>query len=628
MGHRGLAGKTVTAISAGQEHTCAVAAGAAYCWGYNGSGRLGNNSTANSTVPVAVGTGGPLADTTVATIAAGGSHTAVLAAVTPQAPTAVAGQRADRAVTLSWTPPTDDGGATITGYTATAAPGGQTCTTSTTSCTVEGLTNGQPYTFIVVATNAVGDSPASGPSDSVTPRTTPNAPNAVTGAPGDKQVTVSWTPPTDDGGATITGYTATAAPGGQTCTTSTTSCTVEGLTNGQPYTFIVVATNAVGDSPASLPSDPVTPRTTPNAPNAVTGAPGDKQVTVSWTPPTDNGGSSVTQYQVTAAPGGQTCTTSTTSCTVEGLTNGQPYTFTVVATNAVGDSPASGPADPVTPRSTAGAPSAVSGTPGDKQVKVSWTAPGDNGGSSVTQYQVTASTNGATCTTGGTSCTVEGLANGQPYTFTVVATNDAGDSPASDPSDPVTPRTVPSAPIGVTAGPRGPGEATVGWLAPSSDGGATITGYTATASPGGATCTTSGTSCTISGLNPGGTYTFYVVATNIAGDGPASQPAPPVGMSKLTQTATVKVAKKIKPDGRTVLLKKAVTTNADQMLRAKVTVGPKGKGYAKVTITKKGKVIITTTGKRNLKVTLRLTAAATAQYNAYSSTSRWKVKKA
>ena len=50
-----LAGKTLTQITAGDGFTCALdSTGAAYCWGYNNSGQLGNNSTTNSPVPVAV----------------------------------------------------------------------------------------------------------------------------------------------------------------------------------------------------------------------------------------------------------------------------------------------------------------------------------------------------------------------------------------------------------------------------------------------------------------------------------------------------------------------------------------------------------------------------------------------
>ena len=49
-----LAGKTITAIDSGDAHACAVADGKVYCWGWNAYGQLGNNSTTGSSVPVAV----------------------------------------------------------------------------------------------------------------------------------------------------------------------------------------------------------------------------------------------------------------------------------------------------------------------------------------------------------------------------------------------------------------------------------------------------------------------------------------------------------------------------------------------------------------------------------------------
>ena len=44
----------VDQIEAGMTHTCAVASGAAYCWGQNSEGRLGNNTITASNVPVTV----------------------------------------------------------------------------------------------------------------------------------------------------------------------------------------------------------------------------------------------------------------------------------------------------------------------------------------------------------------------------------------------------------------------------------------------------------------------------------------------------------------------------------------------------------------------------------------------
>ena len=70
------AGRALTHISAGQNHTCAVdSGGAAYCWGYNESGRLGDGTTTNRTTPVAVNTSGALSGKTLNRISAGANHT-------------------------------------------------------------------------------------------------------------------------------------------------------------------------------------------------------------------------------------------------------------------------------------------------------------------------------------------------------------------------------------------------------------------------------------------------------------------------------------------------------------------------------------------------------------------------
>lgn len=57
--------------------------------------------------------------------------------------------------------------------------------------------------------------------------------------------------------------------------------------------------------------------------------------TVSWQPPTDPGSAAVTSYRVVATPGGGTCFTTTTSCTVDGLEPGTSYTFAVTARNPI-----------------------------------------------------------------------------------------------------------------------------------------------------------------------------------------------------------------------------------------------------------------------------------------------------
>jgi hypothetical protein len=242
---------------------------------------------------------------------------------------------------VSWTAPAPNGAPAPTSYTATSSPGGLTCTVAApaTSCVVEGLSNGTPYTFTVVATNSVGDGPASSPSNSVTPSSLlPGRPTDVVGTPGEGAASVTWQAPADHGGSAITNYTVTIQPGGTTCTTLAMNCVFMDLTNGVAYTFTAVATNDDGDSVPSEPSAPVTPRTHPDPPVNVVALGLDGAARVSWDAGPD-GGSPVTAYDVVSNPGGHTChTAGARVCTVSGLTNRTWYTFTVTATNVAGTS--------------------------------------------------------------------------------------------------------------------------------------------------------------------------------------------------------------------------------------------------------------------------------------------------
>ena len=72
-----LGGKTIVSVTAGSNHTCAIASdGFAYCWGLNTNGQLGNNSTTTTNIPVAVlRSSGSLSNVTVKSLSAGGSQT-------------------------------------------------------------------------------------------------------------------------------------------------------------------------------------------------------------------------------------------------------------------------------------------------------------------------------------------------------------------------------------------------------------------------------------------------------------------------------------------------------------------------------------------------------------------------
>lgn len=74
-----LAGRTITAMVTGSGHTCVIASSQLYCWGYNGSGQLGDGTTTNRTTPVAVNTAGVLAGKTITAVTTGSNHTCAIA---------------------------------------------------------------------------------------------------------------------------------------------------------------------------------------------------------------------------------------------------------------------------------------------------------------------------------------------------------------------------------------------------------------------------------------------------------------------------------------------------------------------------------------------------------------------
>ncbi|NYD41099.1 Ig-like domain repeat protein [Nocardioides panaciterrulae] len=94
----------------------------------------------------------------------------------------------------------------------------------------------------------------------------------------------------------------------------------------------------------------------PEAPTSVTAAPGAGQARVSFSAPAADGGSPVTGYTVTAvdlttpAEGGQVAHGTSSPITVDGLTDGDLYVFTVTAENAAGSSAPSQDSPAVTPR--------------------------------------------------------------------------------------------------------------------------------------------------------------------------------------------------------------------------------------------------------------------------------------
>jgi hypothetical protein len=115
-------------------------------------------------------------------------------------------------------------------------------------------------TVDIIVTTAVGPS-SKGAADRFTYASAPGPPTHVTAGAGDALAVVSWMPPDSNGGSPITSYTVTSSPDAIQARVdgNTTTATVTGLTNGVSYTFTATASNVLGNSPASAPSNAVTP---------------------------------------------------------------------------------------------------------------------------------------------------------------------------------------------------------------------------------------------------------------------------------------------------------------------------------------------------------------------------------
>ena len=505
---------------------------------------------------------------------------------------------------LSWTAPADDGGSEITGYVISWRAGRQSTKTAeldngeATSYTITGLRNSSVYSVSVRAKNAAGAGdaasvPTGSNNFSVTPvPTAPTTPRDLTVTTGNQTLTLSWEEPADDGGTTFTGYTienrcgtvsrfspVNGSPQPHNTARAVQTITIHGLVNGS-HCDVRVAANSYYDADRNNfrgSNEPIlysawaqgigTPATLPSAPTNVMATTSHRSLQISWTAPTNTGGSDITGYKLTWSAGIPAAVTvgNRTSYTITGLENRFSYTVSVQTINAVGESTSSFASGSTQPSAVPAAPRnvQVSTAPllvnGNTNVNagtslvVTWDTPPLNGTNPVDGYVVQRRDSLISSTTPGGSpipaghwittrvgtvdvvnrtVTIGGLQTGRSYDIRVQATNDhdtntnTGSIGGPWASGSGTPATAP-APITPTLEP-GSTSLIVSWVPPA-DNGSDITHYLvryAENLTGNEQYSTDirvdapATRTRITGLQVGVPYVVQVQAVNAVGAGP------------------------------------------------------------------------------------------------------------
>lgn len=341
--------------------------------------------------------------------------------------------------------------------------------------------------------------------------------------------TYAWSAPTDNGGENPT-YTVTVvnADGySETITTSSTTVVGAQLEPGTQYTVTVTAVNSAGSSPetTNVFETAVIPPTVPlNV--SVSADKYAQTVTVSYDPPANNGGGTVS-YEFKLFTSDNVLVAAQTTPVFTGVTRDRTYYATVTAINSAGVSPTATTSnvtvDPVEPS----APQNVTVQPvgnGTTDMQVTWAAPTDNGGAVVSSYKVTVyddamvQVSETVVDASITTFTVTGLNPVSDYLFTVGATNRVATTVSTAVAG-STPMVAPSPVRNVTATvDQNTATITTTFDSPVNDGGGVVT-YDATVTAANGDVVWSG--LVNSGfsvqVNRGVSYTVNVVAKNLAG---------------------------------------------------------------------------------------------------------------
>jgi parallel beta-helix repeat protein len=379
----------------------------------------------------------------------------------------------------------------------------------------------------------------------------PLAPKNLTAIAGNEYVNVSWEEPISNSRLNITGYNVYRndipgiyiwVPANQLWYYDTN------VQNGITYTYNVSAVNDVGEGSNSADVSGI-PKTNPSAPRNPYTIAANGYINLYWDAPGDNGGAAITNYRIYRGEfsGGETFLAQVPQITFyidSDVVSENTYYYKISAVNIAGEGPLSEETN-ATFYFVPTKPTDLTENKGDSYVNLSWEEPSSDGGSPVTGYLVYRNR-----TSDGTIVIFEvgnflffndsTAKNGVTYEYIISAKNAVGEGPQSQEII-TTPMGFPHSPINIMA----VGEDTLvnlSWEAPISDGGSEITGHNIYRQDTTFIYTTTSANQLwyhdTNVLN-GVTYTYYISAINVMGEGilsngigatPMTVPSPPTNM--------------------------------------------------------------------------------------------------
>jgi autotransporter-associated beta strand protein len=375
----------------------------------------------------------------------------------------------------------------------------------------------------------------------------PAQPTGLTATAAENSVVLSWDE--QDDAATYNVYRGTSS-GGESATPIATGLTDPtytdtGRTNGTTYYYTIKAVNPLGTGSASSEASTAP---APVAPADVTATPGDDQIIVSWDPAIGATGYNV--YRSTSS-GGEGSTPYQTDLTGTSFTDAQstanPYYYTVQAIYSSGGGTISSEVSASAEVAAPPAPSALTAAAnGSDEIDLSWSA-GTSAGGPTDQYIIERSTDGTNFSEydevdgSQTAYQDTDVNDGATYYYEVCAANSVGNSASTSSANAYTPL---AAPDELEADAVSSTEIDLSW----ENNSATATGFIVQRSTNGGAFATVGTisgntttSFDDTGLSPGTSYNYQVIATLGSAASAASDPDSaltfPASLSGLTATA-------------------------------------------------------------------------------------------